>query len=148
MEDVAADLGVTRNAVRSQFALLEREGIVEIQGKVRDAEIRRPFTGSDGGPSKGSYGAPGYRALRARLESEVQVRDWASRKRCKKKRGKGINFLTVKTLSAVRVRFTVQVLPVTFPPATTIFFYHFTPKPITMPWNPPVQLLASSSLMS
>ncbi len=43
MEDVAADLGVTRNVVRSRLALLEREGIVEIRGEVRDAKAGGPL---------------------------------------------------------------------------------------------------------
>ena len=32
VESLAAELGVTKNAVRSQLALLQREGIVEVNG--------------------------------------------------------------------------------------------------------------------
>jgi predicted ArsR family transcriptional regulator len=40
IEALAKKLGVTKNAVRAQIALLEREGIVEIQGEVKGT--RRP----------------------------------------------------------------------------------------------------------
>src|SRR5512143_3932312 len=40
IEALAGKLGVTRNAVRAQIALLQREGIVEIQGEVKGT--RRP----------------------------------------------------------------------------------------------------------
>jgi predicted ArsR family transcriptional regulator len=40
IEALAKDLGVTQNAVRAQIALLQREGIVEIQGAVKGT--RRP----------------------------------------------------------------------------------------------------------
>lgn len=40
IEELAGELGVTRNAVRAQIALLQREGIVEIQGEVKGT--RRP----------------------------------------------------------------------------------------------------------
>lgn len=40
IESLATRLGVTKNAVRAQIALLQREGIVEIQGEVKGT--RRP----------------------------------------------------------------------------------------------------------
>jgi len=40
VESLAAELGVTKNAVRSQLALLQREGIVEVNGEVKSS--RRP----------------------------------------------------------------------------------------------------------
>src|SRR5512144_2580696 len=40
IEALASKLGVTENAVRAQIALLQREGIVEIQGAVKGT--RRP----------------------------------------------------------------------------------------------------------
>ncbi len=40
VESLAAKIGVTENAVRAQIALLQREGIVEVQGEVKGA--RRP----------------------------------------------------------------------------------------------------------
>ncbi len=40
IESLATSLGVTQNAVRAQIALLQREGIVEIQGEVKGT--RRP----------------------------------------------------------------------------------------------------------
>lgn len=40
VEELAGPLGMTKNAVRAQVAILEQEGIVEIQGEVRG--IRRP----------------------------------------------------------------------------------------------------------
>jgi predicted ArsR family transcriptional regulator len=40
VESLATKLGVTENAVRAQIALLQREGIVEIQGEVKGT--RRP----------------------------------------------------------------------------------------------------------
>jgi predicted ArsR family transcriptional regulator len=40
VEDLSGDLGITRNAVRSQLALLEREGAVEVRGAVKGT--RRP----------------------------------------------------------------------------------------------------------
>ncbi len=40
IESLATKLGVTKNAVRAQIALLQREGIVEIQGEVKGT--RRP----------------------------------------------------------------------------------------------------------
>ncbi len=40
IESLAARLGVTKNAVRAQIALLQREGIVEIKGEVKGT--RRP----------------------------------------------------------------------------------------------------------
>jgi predicted ArsR family transcriptional regulator len=40
IESLATRLGVTKNAIRAQIALLQREGIVEIQGEVKGT--RRP----------------------------------------------------------------------------------------------------------
>ena len=40
VEDLAGTLGITKNAVRAQLALLEREGLVEAQGEVKGS--RRP----------------------------------------------------------------------------------------------------------
>jgi predicted ArsR family transcriptional regulator len=40
VERIAGGLGLTRNAVRSQLALLQREGAVEVQGQVKGS--RRP----------------------------------------------------------------------------------------------------------
>jgi predicted ArsR family transcriptional regulator len=40
IEALASKLGVTRNAVRAQISLLQREGIVEVQGEVKGT--RRP----------------------------------------------------------------------------------------------------------
>ncbi len=40
VEELAGPLGMTKNAVRAQMAILEREGIVEVQGEVRGT--RRP----------------------------------------------------------------------------------------------------------
>ncbi len=40
IESLAAKLGVTKNAIRAQIALLQREGIVDIQGEVKGT--RRP----------------------------------------------------------------------------------------------------------
>ena len=40
VEELAGLLGITRNAVRSQIALLRREGIVEVKGEVKGS--RRP----------------------------------------------------------------------------------------------------------
>jgi predicted ArsR family transcriptional regulator len=40
IESLATELGVTKNAVRAQIALLQREGIVDIQGEVKGT--RRP----------------------------------------------------------------------------------------------------------
>ncbi|HTG02324.1 MAG TPA: HTH domain-containing protein [Nitrospirota bacterium] len=40
VESLASELGVTKNAVRAQIALLQREGAVEVQGEVKGA--RRP----------------------------------------------------------------------------------------------------------
>ncbi len=40
IESLAAELGVTKNAIRAQIALLQREGIVDIQGEVKGT--RRP----------------------------------------------------------------------------------------------------------
>lgn len=40
IEALASALGITKNAIRAQIALLQREGIVEIQGEVKG--LRRP----------------------------------------------------------------------------------------------------------
>jgi predicted ArsR family transcriptional regulator len=40
VDALASSLGVTKNAVRAQIALLEREGVVEVQGEQKGA--RRP----------------------------------------------------------------------------------------------------------
>src|SRR5512134_3568440 len=40
VEDLAGTLGITKNAVRAQLALLEREGLIEAQGEVKGN--RRP----------------------------------------------------------------------------------------------------------
>lgn len=40
VESLAGELGVTRNAVRAQLGLLEREGVVEVRGEVKGT--RRP----------------------------------------------------------------------------------------------------------
>ncbi|PWB63257.1 MAG: hypothetical protein C3F14_08455 [Deltaproteobacteria bacterium] len=40
VEALAGEIGVTENAVRAQIALLQREGLVEVQGEVKGA--RRP----------------------------------------------------------------------------------------------------------
>jgi predicted ArsR family transcriptional regulator len=40
VEEMAGELGVTKNAVRAQIALLDREGLVEIRGEVKGT--RRP----------------------------------------------------------------------------------------------------------
>lgn len=40
VEELAGTLGITRNAVRSQIALLQREGIVEVKGEMKGS--RRP----------------------------------------------------------------------------------------------------------
>ncbi len=40
IESLASELGVTKNAIRAQIALLQREGIVDIQGEVKGT--RRP----------------------------------------------------------------------------------------------------------
>lgn len=40
VEDMAGELGITKNAVRAQIALLDREGLVEIRGEVKGT--RRP----------------------------------------------------------------------------------------------------------
>jgi len=73
VEELAAVLGVTRNAVRSQIALLQREGVVEVKGEHKGS--RRPAavygirSGADVGPSR-AYPvvlAELVRALGARL---------------------------------------------------------------------------------
>jgi predicted ArsR family transcriptional regulator len=40
VEELAGTLGLTRNAVRSQLALLQREGLVEVKGEIKGS--RRP----------------------------------------------------------------------------------------------------------
>lgn len=40
VDELAGTLGMTRNAIRSQIALLQREGVVEIKGEMKG--IRRP----------------------------------------------------------------------------------------------------------
>ena len=72
VDELAGPLGVTRNAVRSQIALLQREAIVEIKGESKGS--RRPSAvyglraGADMGPS------PAYPAVLAELVKVLGVR--------------------------------------------------------------------------
>lgn len=56
VEGLAEALGVTRNAVRSQIALLQREGVVEVQGQIkgnrRPAAVYGIRAGAEVGPSQ------------------------------------------------------------------------------------------------
>jgi predicted ArsR family transcriptional regulator len=54
VEELAETLGVTRNAIRSQIALLQREGVVEIKGEVKGSRRPAAIFGIHAGADVGS----------------------------------------------------------------------------------------------
>jgi predicted ArsR family transcriptional regulator len=58
VEELAGTLGMTRNAVRSQIALLQRAGIVEVTGEVKGSRRPAAVFGVPAGAEIGSSQAP------------------------------------------------------------------------------------------
>src|SRR4029079_19166581 len=82
VEELAAELGVTDNAVRAQLTVMEREGVVESAGVRHTGTVGKPATICSIRPAATSLFstayAPTWRALLLALESRMSDKELES----------------------------------------------------------------------
>lgn len=71
VEEIAAALGVTDNAVRAQLTLLERDGLVQAAGVRRDGAVGKPATLYEISPEAATLFSSAYAPLLAAVLAEV-----------------------------------------------------------------------------
>jgi predicted ArsR family transcriptional regulator len=74
VEDLAAALGLTDNAVRAQLATLEKDGVVSASGIRRDGTVGKPATLYDIAPSAQALFSAAYAPALAALMTELAGR--------------------------------------------------------------------------
>lgn len=74
VEELAATLGLTDNAVRAQLATLERDGVVHAAGVRRDGTVGKPATLYGVGPGTSSLFSSAYAPVLSSLVAELADR--------------------------------------------------------------------------
>src|SRR5512144_420824 len=71
VEELAASLGLTDNAVRAQLAALERDGIVRAAGVRHEGTVGKPATLYDVAPESGPLFSSAYAPLLVAMLAEL-----------------------------------------------------------------------------